>query len=183
VAALAGLSLPINACRVQVAVFRQPPEAPPRPFVLDFVHATYIRPEIGNLTIGGLIDPAEANNVVDPDAYAQHVDDDFIPHLAERLLRRFPAMERSESRGGYAGLYAVTPDWHPLIDECPPGSCCYICSGFSGHGFKLGPAVGVMVADLVTGATDPAFSPDLFRFSRFAEQALVRGTYDYSIAG
>jgi hypothetical protein len=39
------------------------------------------------------------------------------------------------------------------------------------------------MADLVTGATDPAFSPGLFRFSRFAEQALVRGTYDYSIAG
>lgn len=183
VAALAGVSVPINPCRVQVAVFRQPADAPPHPVVLDFVHATYVRPEIGNLSIGGLIDPAEANAVVDPDAYAQHVDDDFIPFLAERLLRRFPTMGRSESMGGYAGLYAVTPDWHPIIDEIPPGSGCYICSGFSGHGFKLGPAVGVMVADLVTGETNPPFSPELFRFGRFAEQALVRGTYEYSIAG
>ncbi len=183
VAAMAGVSVPINACRVQVAIFRQAPDAPPHPVVLDFVHATYIRPEIGNLTIAGLIDPAEADNVVDPDDYAQHTDDEFIPDLAGRLLRRFPGMERSESTGGYAGLYAVTPDWHPIIDEVPPGSGCYICSGFSGHGFKLGPAVGVMMADLLTGDPDPVFSPDLFRFSRYQEHTPIHGTYEYSIAG
>jgi glycine/D-amino acid oxidase-like deaminating enzyme len=58
-----------------------------------------------------------------------------------------------------------------------------VCSGFSGHGFKLAPAVGAMTADLVTGASDPEFPPDLFRFARFTEGDLVRGQYQYSITG
>ena len=68
-------------------------------------------------------------------------------------------MAASESTGGYASLYAITPDWHPIVDEVPAGSGFYACSGFSGHGFKLGPAVGVMVADLLTGASAPDREP------------------------
>jgi glycine/D-amino acid oxidase-like deaminating enzyme len=92
-------------------------------------------------------------------------------------------MTHSESTGGYASLYAVTPDWHPVIDEVPAGSGFFICSGFSGHGFKLGPAVGIMTADLVTGVKTPQFDPWLFRFGRFADNKLVTGGYEYSIVG
>lgn len=183
VAAMAGIEVPITACRVQVAVFRRPPEFADHPVVLDFGHATYIRPELGGLTLGGLIDPAEADNIVDPDHYPEHLDDEFVIDLAARLLRRFPTMERCEVTGGFAGLYAVTPDWHPIIDQAPPDSGCYICSGFSGHGFKLGPAVGLMTADLVTAVATPQFAPDLFRFDRYTRHAPIRGTYEYSIAG
>ena len=59
----------------------------------------------------------------------------------------------------------------------------YVCSGFSGHGFKLGPAVGVMIADLVTGASEPEFDWRLFRAARYDEDAPVRGEYEYSIVG
>jgi sarcosine oxidase subunit beta len=77
----------------------------------------------------------------------------------------------------------VTPDWHPIVDELPAGSGFYVCAGFSGHGFKLGPAVGLMMADRVTGAANPTFNSHSFRFSRFAEKDEVRGQYEYSIAG
>ncbi len=184
VAAMVGLDLPINPCRVQVAFFRRPPgyEAP-HPVVADFVHASYLRPETGQLTLAGLIDPAEAENTVDPERYDESVDFDFILDVGERMVRRWPAMERAESAKGYAGLYAVTPDWHPIVDELPPGSGLYICAGFSGHGFKLGPAVGLMVADMVTEVEEPTFSPHLFRFGRYGEGQPVRGQYEYSIAG
>ena len=92
-------------------------------------------------------------------------------------------MERSQHTGGYASLYAITPDWHPIMDELPAGSGHFICSGFSGHGFKLGPAVGEIMADLVTGDRRSKFSPHMFRFGRFAEDDLVRGQYEYSIVG
>jgi glycine/D-amino acid oxidase-like deaminating enzyme len=85
--------------------------------------------------------------------------------------------------GGYASLYAITPDWHPIMDELPPGSGLYVCSGFSGHGFKLGPAVGKMLADMVTGADPGELDPGLFRNGRFAAGEAVRGQYDYSIVG
>lgn len=184
VARLAGLEIPLNACRVQVSFFRRPPgEEAPHPVVADFIQATYFRSETGNLTLVGLIDPAEADAIVNPDSYPTGVDNEFILDTGERLIRRYPAMERSDSAGGYAALYDITPDWHPIIDEAPPGSGFYLCAGFSGHGFKLGPAVGLMTADLVTGAADPLFPTHLFRLSRFAENDPVRGRYEYSIAG
>lgn len=184
IAAMTGVWAPINACRVQVAFFRRPEgHEQPHPVVADFINATYFRPETGRLTLAGLIDPSEANAVVDPDDYQEYTDTDFVLDVGERLVRRYPAMERSESTGGYASLYAITPDWHPVIDEVPVGSGFYICSGFSGHGFKLGPAVGVIVADLVTEDSSPSFDTQLLRYDRFAEEDLVRGQYEYSIAG
>ena len=185
VARLAGLDIPLQACRVQVSFFRRPTgyEAA-HPVIVDFIHATYFRSETGGLTLVGLVDPAEANAIVDPDRYAESVDTDFILETGERLIRRFPAMERSDSAGGYAALYDITPDWHPIIDEAPPGSGFFLCCGFSGHGFKLGPATGLMMAERVLGVAEPTFGDDrLFRLGRFADNEPVRGRYAYSIAG
>lgn len=187
-ARMAGVVAPIDACRIQVAVFRRPhsrsgSHSAPHPVVLDFVHATYFRSETGNLSLVGLIDPAEADAVVNPDDYSDRIDTDFISSVGERWVRRLPAMEFSESVGGYAGLYAVTPDWHPIVDEVPEGSGCFICAGFSGHGFKLAPAVGLMAAELVTREDSPEFPHDMFRLSRYAEDDAVHGQYEYSITG
>lgn len=184
VARMAGIEVPVNSCRVQVAFFRRPQDqAAPHPVVADFVNATYFRSETGGITLVGLIDPAEADAIVDPDRFKEYMDDDFLLDAGERLVNRYPAMERSESTGGYASLYAITPDWHPIIDEVPTGSGFYVCSGFSGHGFKLAPAISLMVSDLVTGKSDPQFDPSLFSYSRFEEDKLVRGRYEYSIVG
>jgi glycine/D-amino acid oxidase-like deaminating enzyme len=64
----------------------------------------------------------------------------------------------------------------------PEGSGHFLCTGFGGHGFKLGPAVGLLTAELVTGE-EPSFDPSLFRLSRWAEGDPVRGRYEYSITG
>jgi glycine/D-amino acid oxidase-like deaminating enzyme len=183
VAALAGVDVPIDACRVQVAVYRRPAQFGTHPVVMDLLQGAYFRAETGNLTIAGSIDPAEANAVVDPDDFAEHVDAEFEAEMGEKFMRRHPPMELSESMGGYSSIYAVTPDWHPIIDEVPAGSGSYICSGFSGHGYKLAPAVGLMMADRISGTSDPEFSTDLFRLARYAEDSPVRGQYEYSIAG
>lgn len=184
VARFAGIEVPINSCRVQVAFFRRPQGYElGHPVVADFNHAVYWRQETGSLTLVGLIDPSEQDAVVDPEAYREAVDSDFVADVGERLVKRFPAMERSEHTGGYAALYDITPDWHPLMDELIEGSGFYICAGFSGHGFKLGPAVGLMVADMVSGAITPGMDRRLFRLNRFAENDPVRGRYEYSIAG
>ncbi|HLF36605.1 MAG TPA: FAD-dependent oxidoreductase [Anaerolineales bacterium] len=184
VARWAGIEVPISSCRVQVAFFRRPDDyADEHPVVADFTTASYWRPETGGLTLVGLIDPSELNHVVDPDSYNERVELDFVADAGDRLVRRFPAMENSASASGYAGLYAITPDWHPVIDELIEGSGFYLCSGFSGHGFKLGPAVGSMVADMVSGAITPGMDRRLFRLNRFAENEPVRGRYEYSIAG
>ena len=184
VAAFAGLELPISPCRVQVAVFRRPKgQEAQHPVVADFINATYFRSETGLLTLVGLIDPSEANAIVDPDRYNEGLDDDFVLEVGSRLVNRYPAMDDSQFTGGYASLYAITPDWHPVVDQLPEGSGFYTCSGFSGHGFKLGPAVGQMTADLISQTAEPEFDAYRFRLSRFAENDPVRGQYEYSIVG
>ena len=184
VARMAGVQAPIDPCRVQVAFFRRPPAfESDHPVVADFNHAVYWRPETGGLTLVGLIDPSEKDAIVNPDRYRETVDFEFVADAGERLVSRFPAMEQGQGAGGFAALYAITPDWHPFIDEVPQGSGFYLCAGFSGHGFKLGPAVGRMVADMVLGQTTEGLDRRLFRLSRFAENDPVRGRYEYSIAG
>jgi sarcosine oxidase subunit beta len=183
VAAMAGLEVPVASCRAQVAVFGRPEgERGAHPVVLDFAHASYFRPETGDLMLVGLIDPSEADDVVDPDHYPEHTDDAFDLDVGSRWIQRCPSMESAVRRRGYAGLYAITPDWHPVIDEVPAGSGHFLCTGFSGHGFKLGPAVGRLMAELVTGDT-PTFDPRMFRLARWAEDDPVRGKYEYSITG
>jgi sarcosine oxidase subunit beta len=184
VAEWAEVSVPIDSCRVQVAFFRRP-EGPKtdHPVVADFAHASYWRPETGDQTLVGLIDPSEQENVVDPDNYNENGDLDFVAEVGNRLVHRFPAMKHSANTTSYAALYAITPDWHPVIDELVTGSNFFICAGFSGHGFKLAPAVGWMVADMVSGQTTEGIERDLFRLSRFEEGAPVAGRYEYSIAG
>lgn len=184
VADMAGVQVPINSCRVQVAFFRRPlGHESPHPVVADFSNATYFRSETGGLTLVGLIDPAEAEAVVNPDSFKEYMDDEFLLDVGERLVNRYPVMEQSESTGGYSSLYAITPDWHPVIDEVPASSGFYICSGFSGHGFKLGPAIGLMMAELISGVSNPRFDPHLFRLARFEEGDHVTGGYKYSIVG
>ncbi len=183
-AALANLSLPITSSRVQVSLFRRPAgEEKAHPVIADFIHALYFRSETGGLTLVGLIDPAEADAIVNPDNFGKGVSDDFVLESGERLIKRYPAMELSQSTGGYASLYAITPDWHPIIDELPAGSGFYTCSGFSGHGFKLSPAVGLMMADLVMKVENPLFDAKMFRYGRFADNDLVTSKYTYSIVG
>lgn len=184
VARMANLEVPINSCRVQVAFFRRPVGyTDHHPVVGDFANASYFRSETGGITLAGLIDPAEAEAVVDPDNYNRKNEFEFVVDVGERLVKRYPLMEQSDNIGGYASLYAITPDWHPIVDEVPRDSGFYICSGFSGHGFKLGPAVGTMVADMIMEKSDPEFDHRIFRFSRFEEDDLVRGQYEYSILG
>ena len=183
VADMAGVSVPITCSRVQVAVFRRPSGFETHPVVMDFINGVYLRPETGTITLVGSIDPAEANDVVDPDDYPEYATTDFLLEMGEQFVRRFPPMESAECMDGYASIYSITPDWHPIIDEVPTGSGMFISSGFSGHGFKLGPAVALMTADMITGISDPEFPTHMFRLSRFEEGKPVSGQYEYSIAG
>lgn len=184
VAALSEVNLPIRSCRVQVGFFKRPEgHRQGHPVIADFANGVYWRDETGALTLVGLIDPSEADAVVDPDSYDERTSVDFMADAGQRLVSRFPAMERSQSAGGYAALYAITPDWHPVIDELIAGGNLYCCAGFSGHGFKLAPAVGEMVADMVLKEAGMQISRRIFRLSRYAEGDPVRGRYEYSIVG
>ncbi len=151
--------------------------------MIDLSLGSYFREETGQLTHVGSIDPADGNDLVNPDDYPEGVENAFIGDIGERWVRRCPGMDLAETRDGYSGLYAVTPDWHPIIDEVPAGSGHFVCVGFSGHGFKLAPAVGVMTADLVLQESNPTYEAAAFRADRFESGDEVSGSYEYSITG
>jgi glycine/D-amino acid oxidase-like deaminating enzyme len=65
-------------------------------------------------------------------------------------------------------MIGVTPDVLPVLDQVAPLPGLYLATGFSGHGFGVGPATGHVMADLVTGET-PAVDLEPFRFSRFSD--------------
>jgi glycine/D-amino acid oxidase-like deaminating enzyme len=92
-------------------------------------------------------------------------------------------MERSQVASSYASLYDITPDWHPIMDAVPGFENVYVCAGGSGHGFKLAPAAGEMMASLVMNGKQPGDDINLFSLDRFEKGKPVHGQYEYSIIG
>ncbi len=178
-----GYNALVEASRHQISVFEQPSPDLNYPVVLDFVQGFYMRPETGHLTLAGSLEASEAENTVDPDDYAETVDMAFNIETAERTEHRMPVMGEARVGKGWAGLYDVTPDWHPVLASMP-GLEGYICAyGWSGSGFKMGPVVGEMLADLATGEHRCPIDPAPFRYERFSEGRLIKGLYAYSIIG
>ena len=94
--------------------------------------------------------------------------------MAALATRRIPRLKDAFSTGGWASLYDVSPDWMPVIGEVAPG--VFVDAGTSGHGFKLGPALGADVAALVTGSeVDPGISE--FAPARFSSGRTLAGGY------
>jgi glycine/D-amino acid oxidase-like deaminating enzyme len=181
----AGYDTPVEASRHQIAVFQRPPEFTVEHHIVigDFIQGCYMRSETGRLTLAGSLEVGEADHKIDPDNFVETVDMDFNADMAERTERRLPVMGNARVAKGWAGFYDVSPDWHPIIGHMP-GLAGFICAyGFSGSGFKMGPVVGEMVADLAIGERRCPIDPHPFRFERFAEGALNKGLYEYSIIG
>ena len=93
--------------------------------------------------------------------------------LENAVARRYPLMHDAQPRGGWASLYDVSPDWQPVIGEIADG--VFVDAGTSGHGFKLAPALGRHVADLVLGRPDPRIAQ--FDPRRFENGELLSAGY------
>jgi sarcosine oxidase subunit beta len=179
-----GIQLPIRASRHQVATYRRPDDFDRHMVFAGFADEVYIRPETGQLMLVGSIEPEEAEDeVADPDSFNERVDFDIVADFSERVARRYPVMERGSSAGGWASLYDITPDWHAIMGSLSGVEGLYCAAGTSGHGFKLGPAVGEMMADLIINGEKPEADINMFSFNRFAEGEGVVGRYEYSIVG
>ena len=175
----AGVDVPLLPVRHQVATVARPVEiVPQHPTVGDISQSFSFRPDGANFTTMGFGDDEEQP---DPDAYPQGIDLHSAASARTKLARRIPGMSDSYYRGGWSGLFTTTPDWHPILDRVPGVEGLFCAVGFSGHGFKLSPAIGKAVAELVAEgkARDVDLSP--LRFSRFAEGDLMESSYRYRV--
>ncbi|MEW6716213.1 MAG: FAD-dependent oxidoreductase [Chloroflexota bacterium] len=178
------LQIPTITARVKVGVYRRPEEFKKHCVWVDFATQMYFRPESGGLMLVGTVSPEEADDrVKDPDHFNENVSFDLLAEFAEQAAHRFPVMEKGYLANSYASLYDINPDWHHILDALPGYKGLYICSGSSGHGFKLGPAVGKMMAKLVLEGKQPGDDINIFSYDRFEKGKYVRGQYEYSIIG
>ncbi len=112
--------------------------------------------------------PFEYNRVLDP-APNKRLSDTALFHVK----KAFPAFAKAEIAQRWAGYMDVTPDAVPVISPLEQIPGFFVATGFSGHGFGIGPAAGRLMADLVLGKT-PVVDPTDFRFSRFSDGSKIK---------
>ena len=173
-----GVDVPLVPVRHQVASITRPVDKLPlHPTVGDIAQSFSFRPDGSSLTMMGFGDDEE----VEVETYNQGVDMDVMADAMGRLTRRIPAMSDAYYRGGWSGLFTTTPDWHPILDAVPGIDGLYCAVGFSGHGFKLSPMIGVTMAELIIEGAGKTVDISPLRFSRFEEGDLLGSSYRYRV--
>jgi sarcosine oxidase subunit beta len=173
-----GVDMPLVPVRHQVATLTRPLDLiPDHPTVGDIAQSLSFRPDGSSLTLLGVGE----DDVADVDNYNQGMEMSGISDALGRMARRMPAMADSYVRGGWAGLFTTTPDWHPILDRVPGIEGLYCAVGFSGHGFKLSPMIGLSMAELIAQGRATSIDISPLRFTRFAEGDLLSSSFRYRV--
>lgn len=111
-----------------------------------------------------------------PDNEQGQVSMDYVAEVGAQAADRFPSFETAGLASSWTGVYDVTPDWNPVLGRIPDVSGLVVGYGFSGHGFKLSPGVGRVLAQEALGLpTDVPLKP--YALERFRTGDLLRGKY------
>jgi sarcosine oxidase subunit beta len=181
-----GVDFPIEAYRSELIIVDAGEPLPDLPVVSDLVSLQYCRLEgSGQFLVGNSDHSDFQKKFVDPDRYSNIAGEASILQYAEKVMHRFPGFPDPSVTHTYAGVYDVPPDWNPVIAPVGGIDGLVLCAGFAGHGFKISPAVGDLVADLVLegDSTDPDIPASDFRLERFAEGDLLTSLHPYVGAG
>jgi glycine/D-amino acid oxidase-like deaminating enzyme len=152
---LAGLDLswPLEPTRVQVGYRDWPADLGPLPVAVEASTGLYFRPDAAGSRVlfGSVLEEDEQEVVEDPDGFKTAADPAFRDLKIHGLHHRIPELPHRGGVSGIAGLYTVNRvDVHPVVG--PSGMDGYwLANGLSGHGFKLAPMIGSMVAQAITG--------------------------------
>lgn len=145
----------LTPTRIQTVYRPWPAELGRIPVGADSSTGIYFRPESGGqqVLVGSVLPEDEEEAVADPDEFKNTPDQDFTAMKLAAFHHRVPGLEAKGNVSGIAGLYTINrEDVHPVVG--PTGiDRFWVANGFSGHGFKLAPAIGSMIAQAVTGET------------------------------
>ena len=153
--AMAGADLrwTLTPTRIQTVYRSWPLDLGPIPAAADASTGIYFRPESAGqqVLVGSVLAEDEGEVIEDPDDFKRVPDAGFTEMKLAAFHHRVPGLEARGNVSGIAGLYTINrEDVHPVVG--PSGvDGLWVANGFSGHGFKLAPAIGSMVAQAVTG--------------------------------
>lgn len=172
VAEMAGQEIPIEAHRRQALVVdpeRPVPETDP--LTIDLETGSHFRPERdGAAVVGGYF--ADEPERAEPGRFSESYDMDWAMECLERASVYCNYFgDETQLKRGWAGLYAVTPDHHPVLEESLPGFVQAV--GFSGHGFQHAPATGKIVAELLLDGEASTVDVDALSSDRFETGELL----------
>ena len=124
-----------------------------------------------------LVSEGTAGETLDgPDNEPGEVSIDQVIGIGEQVADRFPCFDSAGLASSWTGVYDVTPDWNPVLGHLPELPGLVVGYGFSGHGFKLSPAVGRVLAQAALGLpTDVSLAP--YALERFRKGRLLSGRY------
>lgn len=146
----------LRPTRIQVLYRDRPRElAGNIPVAVDMEAGIYFRTQNRGqqLIISSVLEEDERETVVNPDEFERDADEDFRLVKLHCLHHRLPGLPPRGKVLGYSGLYTVNrDDVHPIVGPTRIEGF-WVANGFSGHGFKLAPAIGSMVARAITGDT------------------------------
>jgi sarcosine oxidase subunit beta len=111
-----------------------------------------------------------------PDNQPGDISMDYMAEVGAQVAERFPAYASAGIASAWTGVYDVTPDWNPVLGRLADMKGLVVGYGFSGHGFKLSPAVGrVLAQDALGMPTDVPLAP--YALERFRTGRLLTGRY------
>lgn len=178
VARWTGVELPLSIERHAVVSLeaRGAPYARTMPVFKDLASAglLYCRSYGGAQMLASEGTPGKALNA--PDTEQADVELDHVLSIGEQVAARFPGYAQAGLASSWTGLYDVTPDWNPVLGPVPGIDGLLLAYGFSGHGFKLAPAIGLQLAQVALGHRCDV-PIDAFALSRFAQGRALRGRY------
>jgi sarcosine oxidase subunit beta len=173
-----GLDLHMRPKAIDTVAVTRPVELrEPHMVFIDNVLGNYFRPEAGGLTLVGV--PCQEWDI-DPDTLGTGLPPQAASRGAELLTHRIPAMERARLARGYRAFDGYSQDRHAILGQVDGIDGLYLATGFSGSGFKIAPAVGVCMAELITEGRSKTVDIDVFNLRRFSLGRSVEGPYPYA---
>jgi sarcosine oxidase, subunit beta len=172
-----GLDIPIETEYHEVAILSNAPDMRGGGCAcIDSVTATYFRPYASDKFLVG---DFYGKRGADPDNFPQRAPEASLEDLIVRATRRIPKLQNAGIMKGVTGVYDMTPDCRPLLGEVPGISGLHLCAGFSGMGFKISPAVGLVMSELLLEGKAKTVDIEAFRPGRFAEGKPIKAVYEY----
>jgi sarcosine oxidase subunit beta len=170
--------LPVEPEYHRVAILENPPGMRGGGCALiDSIASMYLRSEGPHRTlVGGFVGARD----VDPDDFPQSVGPEELAELALLGARRIPALGECGLVRGVTGIYDMTPDQRPLLGPVPGAPGLYLAAGFSGMGYKISPAVGLAMAEMLLDGESRTVDLSIFDPGRFAAGRPIRAPNQYS---
>jgi len=172
-----GIDLPIETEYHQVAILRNAPGMKSGGCAcIDSVSATYFRSDAHDKF---LIGDFYGERGADPDNFPQRASDDGLEEIIERACGRVPKLENAEVMRGVTGVYDMTPDSRPLLGAVSGVAGLYVCAGFSGMGFKISPAIGLVMSELLLDGHGKTVDISTFCPGRFSAGKPIKAEFEY----